>query len=286
MGVWESLFFWFFAGGAVVASVAVVALRNPLYSALALIIDFFCFAGLYALLSAHLMAILQVLVYAGAIMVLFLFIIMLLNLRDEELGRFEFRVHHLLSAGTIAGLLFFMVTAITPLMDSDSVREQRALAAASGAEALALYESSVAQDEELGEGPDAAEREARREALVRLEREARQASAVRTTTAIKGPLYADLNEAGLEAMWEERLARHERGETALNQGKWDRFDRKRLVLPPSLTAREDGIRQASFGTVEPLSLLIVNRFVIPFELTALLLLAAIVGAVIIAKRRI
>ena len=80
MGFWESLFFWIFACGAVASSVAVVALRNPLYSALALIMDFFFFAGLYGLLSAHLMAVAQVLVYAGAIMVLFLFIIMLLNI--------------------------------------------------------------------------------------------------------------------------------------------------------------------------------------------------------------
>ena len=68
----------------------VIVYRNPLYSALALILDFFFFAGLYGLLSAHFMAITQVLVYAGAIMVLFLFIIMLLNLKDEELGEFEF----------------------------------------------------------------------------------------------------------------------------------------------------------------------------------------------------
>jgi NADH-quinone oxidoreductase subunit J len=60
--------------------------RNPLYGALLLIVSFFFVAGLYILLFAHTMAILQILVYAGAIMVLFTFVIMLLNLSKKELG--------------------------------------------------------------------------------------------------------------------------------------------------------------------------------------------------------
>ena len=61
--------------------------NNPLYGALTLILSFFFVAALYVLLLAHTMAVLQILVYAGAIMVLFTFVIMLLNLSKKELGQ-------------------------------------------------------------------------------------------------------------------------------------------------------------------------------------------------------
>ena len=82
----EQVLFWFFAAVAVATALYVVAARNPLHSALSLIGTFFALACIYALLGAHMLAALQVLVYAGAVMVLFLFVIMLLNLKDEELG--------------------------------------------------------------------------------------------------------------------------------------------------------------------------------------------------------
>jgi uncharacterized MnhB-related membrane protein len=83
----ESVFFWIFAVGTVFFSAQVVLRRNPLYAAISLVGAFFFLAGIYVLLSAHLIAILQVIVYAGAVMVLFVFVIMLLNLKEEELGR-------------------------------------------------------------------------------------------------------------------------------------------------------------------------------------------------------
>ncbi|GAC1344708.1 MAG: NADH-quinone oxidoreductase subunit J [Myxococcales bacterium] len=82
----ESVLFWVFAAGVIVAGAQVVLRRNPIHGALALVGCFFFLAGVYVLLAAHLIAILQVMVYAGAVMVLFVFVIMLLNLRDEELG--------------------------------------------------------------------------------------------------------------------------------------------------------------------------------------------------------
>ena len=88
--MFELILFWLFAVGAVgTASMVVLPpmTRNPVYAALSLVISFFFVAGLYVLLFAHLLAVLQILVYAGAIMVLFLFVIMLLNLEEGELGR-------------------------------------------------------------------------------------------------------------------------------------------------------------------------------------------------------
>ena len=126
MGFWEPLFFWIFAVGALVSSVAVVLFRNPLYSALSLIADFFCFAGLYVLLSAHFMAVTQVLVYGGAIMVLFVFIIMLLNLSDADLGPRRFSLHHILAAGVGIGVFVFSATAIWSIVDETKIVEARA----------------------------------------------------------------------------------------------------------------------------------------------------------------
>jgi len=82
----ESLLFYVLGALALAGGLFVVLARNPLYGALGLIGSFFALAGIYAVLGAHLLAALQVLVYAGAVMVLFVFVIMLLNLRDEELG--------------------------------------------------------------------------------------------------------------------------------------------------------------------------------------------------------
>ena len=69
---------------AIVSAICVVGLRNPLYSAFALVINLLSVAGLYATLDAHFLAVSQVVVYAGAIMVLVLFVLMLLNLKSES----------------------------------------------------------------------------------------------------------------------------------------------------------------------------------------------------------
>src|SRR3989440_2545967 len=82
----EAILFYIFAIGVLGAGSQVILRRNPIYGALSLVGCFFFLAGIYLLLSAHLIAILQVMVYAGAVMVLFVFVIMLLNLKEEELG--------------------------------------------------------------------------------------------------------------------------------------------------------------------------------------------------------
>jgi|ERR1041385_769219 NADH-quinone oxidoreductase subunit J len=80
----ETIFFFFIAFLAVVSAVLMITRRNPIASVLYLIVNFFCLAVLYLLLRAQFIAIIQILVYAGAIMVLFLFVIMLLNLGNEK----------------------------------------------------------------------------------------------------------------------------------------------------------------------------------------------------------
>jgi len=79
-----ALLFILFAGMAIGSAIAVVAQRNPLYSAISLIGVFISLACLYVMLAAPFLAAVQVIVYAGAIMVLVVFVIMLLNVEQEE----------------------------------------------------------------------------------------------------------------------------------------------------------------------------------------------------------
>jgi NADH-quinone oxidoreductase subunit J len=80
----DAILFWLFALVMVVASLLVIGQRNPMYSVLLLIVSFGALSGLYVLLGATFVAAIQIIVYAGAIMVLFLFVVMLLNVPTEE----------------------------------------------------------------------------------------------------------------------------------------------------------------------------------------------------------
>lgn len=76
--------FLYFAAVIVMAAALVVVVRNPIYSALSLLVMFFHVAGLYVTLHAEFLAAIQIIVYAGAILVLYLFVVMLLNVKREE----------------------------------------------------------------------------------------------------------------------------------------------------------------------------------------------------------
>ena len=109
-----ALLFILFAGLAIGCGLAVVAQRNPLYSAISLIGVFISLACLYVMLAAPFIAAVQVIVYAGAIMVLVVFVIMLLNVEQEEHGRprlkFLVPVAVALSAILIAEVAFILVS--------------------------------------------------------------------------------------------------------------------------------------------------------------------------------
>ncbi len=76
-------FFFLFALVTLLSAIGVVALRNPIHSALSLVLHLLMISALFAMLQAHFLATVQVIVYAGAIMVLVLFVLMLLNLKTE-----------------------------------------------------------------------------------------------------------------------------------------------------------------------------------------------------------
>ena len=102
----ESIFFFVVAAVAVIMSIMVVTCKNPINSALSLVMTFFCLATFYVMLDAPFMAVTQVIVYAGAIMVLIVFVIMLLNVRTETV---KSNTHGVL-AGSAMGVFVLFLT--------------------------------------------------------------------------------------------------------------------------------------------------------------------------------
>lgn len=100
-------FFYFFSALSILAALCVIFFRNTLSAAIALVVSLFGVACLFGLLDAHFLAAMQILVYAGAVMVLFLFVIMLLNLGREEL--LKIKMSFLGIIGVIAGICLVLV---------------------------------------------------------------------------------------------------------------------------------------------------------------------------------
>ncbi len=117
----QQLFFGYYAFTIIVLSILVVTRRNPVHSVMWMLLLFFHIAGLYLFLNAEFIAAIQVIVYAGAILVLFLFVVLLLNLKEEiSIKKF---------VGTwpaglfVSGLLFvFVVTALGSYVQGPSGR--------------------------------------------------------------------------------------------------------------------------------------------------------------------
>ncbi len=104
----ETVFFFIVATLAISSAVLMISQRNPIMSVIYLILNFFCLAILYLFLNAQFIAIIQILVYAGAIMVLVLFVIMLLNLGDESKLVEKSNYKQFLALG-LGGIVFFEI---------------------------------------------------------------------------------------------------------------------------------------------------------------------------------
>jgi len=113
------ILFWFLSILAVVSAINVVISKNAVFSVIWLIITFFCISGHYILLNAQFLAVVNIIVYAGAIMVLFLFVIMLMNLNKETEPQ---RNKWLRLAGVIAGGLMLLVL-VAALKDAESAKQ-------------------------------------------------------------------------------------------------------------------------------------------------------------------
>jgi len=185
--------FWFFGGTAIAAALLVITLRNPIASAFSLIVTMLSLAAIFFMLQAHFIGAVQILVYAGAVMVLFLFVIMLLNLGggESDLRRAPAWLASMLLVGVLASQLM-------PLAGYS--RERMAF---EYSRSTSLAEPAVVFD-------------------------------------------STMNAAGLN--------------------------------PARATAER--------GVPGDIAIPLFQQYLVPFELTSILLLAAIVGAVVLAKRRI
>lgn len=123
----ELIVFFILAVAAIASAILMITRRNPVTSVLYLVLNFFVIAVLYLLLRAQFIAIIQITVYAGAIMVLFLFVIMLLNLGDDRLLKWKLNssrsVAVLLAVALLVEILYFVInftsgSALSPKADS------------------------------------------------------------------------------------------------------------------------------------------------------------------------
>lgn len=103
----EVLLFFVLAGLTLLSGILTVTSKNPVHSILYLIITFFSISGHYILLNAQFLAVVNIIVYAGAIMVLFLFVVMLMNLNREDKS---FSKPFIILAGAITSSIFFALT--------------------------------------------------------------------------------------------------------------------------------------------------------------------------------
>ena len=121
----ETFLFYLFAGVAIAASALVIGQRNPMHSVLLLVASFAMISGLYVLLDAPFIAVTQIIVYAGAIMVLFLYVVMLLNRPQEDAAEWD-QQHPLRQPGVArlgAGLAVVLVLQLSwALLQTAEVR--------------------------------------------------------------------------------------------------------------------------------------------------------------------
>lgn len=113
----EQIVFWFLAGSIVIGAIFTMTRRNPVTAVMSLVGTFFALAALYTTLSAHFLAVVQILIYAGAIMVLFIFVVMILN--REEATPVTLRGLPTRAVGVLAALylvwVFFNVLGSSPV---------------------------------------------------------------------------------------------------------------------------------------------------------------------------
>jgi NADH-quinone oxidoreductase subunit J len=136
----ETLIFFALAGLAIVASALVIGQRNPMYSVMLLIASFGALAGLYVQLDAPFVAVAQIIIYAGAIMVLFLFVVMLLNAPQEDAAEWD-RLHPLRQPGMVRFGALLAALLVTQLVSA--LMEIRGLGQQVGSRAGAEEVSSV-----------------------------------------------------------------------------------------------------------------------------------------------
>jgi len=237
------VFFIVFAALMLLASFGVVVAKNQVYAAMSLVVSMFFLAAIYALLSADTLAILQVLVYAGAIMVLFLFVIMLLSIEEKPRLPFLQSISPVRVLSVLAGAVL-AVALVAASLNAGTKAVVKSVQSQNGDWVVTFdhspFRGSLYASSPLGEGVGA---ESRFEVL---------------SVGMQVPPQHLIRPLG---------ALPKVGEV--------------VTLSPGVSAV-----QPRFGTLSELGTLMYSRYLLPFEVTSLLLLVAIVGAVVVAKERI
>jgi len=104
------ILFWVFASILIVSAVAMILVHNPVHAALLLVLCFFSSASIWLLIEAEFLAVVLILVYVGAVMVLFLFVVMMLDINIEELRARMTR--YALIGGLVAGIVVFQIVSV------------------------------------------------------------------------------------------------------------------------------------------------------------------------------
>ncbi len=267
----ELLFFFVLAFGVLVSSLLVVLFRNPINSAVALVATFLQLAGVYALLSAPFLAIIQVMVYAGAIMVLFLFVIMLLNLSDEELGERKVNITKFVAGLATLGVLAAFVASIVTLQDKPPVQVSPQM---SGQTLSLVLGQSLSRDkvsQTLAQGVLVDGQWVNDGAMVLKDGQNIEFA----STPFPG-LQRHARVPGQDELRRLHMTKQELGEEGIKP-----FSKREREILEERVAKWD-----RFGSVEAVGSLLYTKWLFPFQITALLLLAAIPGAVVLAKRRL
>lgn len=131
------LFFLYFAGMALFSSVLTIGLRNPIYCTLALLSTFLHVAGLFVLLHAEFLAAIQIIIYAGAVLILYLFVLMLLDLKSSE-GVLHRQTWIALFFGSVILAEILIVLFKSPILEKSAANGAAAVPAVGNTEAIGL----------------------------------------------------------------------------------------------------------------------------------------------------
>ena len=224
----EQILFIIFGILAVGSAICVIAFRNPIHSALALVLTFFSLAGLFISLGAYFVAAVQVIVYAGAIMVLFLFVIMLLNLGRLQTAR---QINKAKVFAVIVGILLAAEAVYIGIKASDSPAVSPSQG---GSEAVGAVITS--------------------EQLIQIE-------AIESTYR--------LDRAEINSTYVPEIAEQKNTVEKLTASEASQLIKK---------------LQGEMGKPDRIGTILFTKFLLPFEVTSLVLLAALIGVIVLVKR--
>lgn len=285
---WIYAIAFFVTAAATVASALMVVLhRNPVINALYLVLCFFGVAVLYVLLESHFLAALQVLLYAGAVLVLFIMIIMLIRLDQEQLMRVKPKPGKALAVALALGVVLVLIGVAHSLSNPSAQRGAFLLQREQPERMAAFMLDLGARRAELNVAPhkeplsESDKVQLARQALTALSKPETLAKAqwpepFRSMAPDRIEALRKALLAGLNRQWTLAQLSAPAGFKELNRADIAAFIR--TAVQARLTQLEE------FGTTASVGRDLFSRYLLPFEAASILLLAAIVGVLLLARK--